>query len=123
MRSTISVADPDCLAAVRRYADVLAAAGLPVRIEETSIDDGWACETAVAVDWAAAEEEDDDWEADEDDWRDGEEDVQPAPGRGLDAGQGRLAEHYLRTMRFLAGDVDAARAWIGRRRRSRKKKG
>ena len=123
MRSTFSVADPDCTLAVRKYADELVAAGLPVRVEETSIDDGWTRETAISVEWGEVADSDDAWDAEDDEWGDGEEAVQPSIARGLDAGQGRLAEHYLRTLRFLAHNVDAARAWTGAGGRSRRKKG
>ncbi len=122
MRAILSVADPVCIDALRKYADELCAVGLPVRMEEVPIDDGWTHETTVCIEWGPTAEEAHDWEFEEDEWGGEAEDVRPSPGRGLDDGPSRLAEHYLRTMRFLARNVDAARASVAPARRSRKKK-
>jgi len=133
MRTILAVADPVCLDALRHYADALVAAGLPVRMEEVPVDDGWTHETTVCIDWGPTEEDAYDWECDEDDgggeeddardnWAIESEDVRDRSAPGLDDGPSRLAEHYLRTMRFLAGNVDAARATVSPARRSRKKK-
>jgi len=115
MRTILAVADPVCLDALRQYADALVAAGLPVRLEDVPVDDGWTHETAVRIDWGPTEEDAHDWECDEDDGDRQEDD-------GRDDGPSRLAEHYLRTMRFLARNVDAARATVTPARRPRKKK-
>jgi len=122
MRTILAVADRVCIDALRKYADELSAVGLPVRMEEVPIDDGWTHETAVCVEWGPTDDEAHDWEFEEDDWGGEGEDVRRWPARGLDDGPTRLAEHYLRTMRFLARNVDAARASVAAARRPRKKK-
>ena len=122
MRAIFAVADPVCMDALRKYAGELSAVGLPVRIEEVPIDDGWTHETAVSIEWGPTEEEAHDWEFEEDEWGGEGEDVRPSPGRGLDDAPSRLAEHYLRTMQFLARNVDAARASVAPARRPGKKK-
>jgi len=124
MRMLLSVAHAACLEAVRKYAAELGAAGLPVSIEEVAVDDGWTQETAVSIEWGTAGDVGEEWETEEDpdDFDDPEEAVHPPAERGLDDGQGRLAEHYLRTLQFLARNVEAAQAWTARTRRLRRKK-
>lgn len=124
MRTLLSVAHAACLEAVRKYAAELSAAGLPVSIEEVAVDDGWTQETAVSIEWGTAEEVGEEWEIedDSDEFDDPEEAGQPVAERGLDDGQGRLAEHYLRTLQFLARNVEAAQAWTARTKRPRKRK-
>ena len=124
MRAVLSVVDAACLDAVRKYAAELNDAGLPVRIEEVAVDDGWTRETAVSIEWGKrrSDPSQQDWEAEDDELENGEEAVQPPSQRGLDDGQGRLAEHYLRNLQFLARNVEAANTWLGRTCRARKKK-
>jgi hypothetical protein len=112
MHTVLSVVDADCLEAVRRYADVLSASGLPVRLEETAVDDGWTQETAVSIEWGPAEQAADQGGFEEDDdLGDDEGAVRPSQAAAPDDGRGRLAEHYLRNMQFLARNAQAARAW------------
>ncbi|NQT11397.1 MAG: hypothetical protein HQ582_01525 [Planctomycetes bacterium] len=122
MKTVLSVADAACLDAVRKYTAELGKAGLPVRMEELAIDDGWTRETAVSIEWGARETAGQDWELEDDELDDDEEAEGWASGRGLDDGQGRLAEHYLRTVQCLARDVETSKTWLGRTRRRRKKR-
>jgi hypothetical protein len=93
-----------------------------VRMEELAIDDGWTQETAVRIEWGVRETVGEDWELEDDELEDEEEANRDRSERGLDDGQGRLAEHYLRTVQCLARDVETSKTWLGRRRRSHKKK-
>jgi len=120
MHAVLSVIDADCLKAVRRYAETLGEAGLPVRLEETTVDDGWTQETAVSIEWAPAGQAADECEVEDDDLGDGDDAVPTSQAAASDDGRGRLAEHYLRNMQFLARNAQAARAWNRQRRRRRK---
>jgi len=122
MRTLISVDGPACLAAVRQYAGELRRAGLPVRIEEIPIDDGWTQGTALSIEWGAPEAAGQDWEVDDAELEGGEEAARRPSEQELDDGQGRLAAHYLRTLQLLARNAETARNWTDGRRRSRKKK-
>ena len=113
MRTILAVADPICLEAVEKYAAELARAGLPVRTDKVSLDDGWAEETAVRIEWGADKARGEDWEIEAEEPEDGEEAARLTRERCVGDGQRRLAAHYLRTAQFLARHVEAARTWIG----------
>jgi hypothetical protein len=122
MRTVLAVADPVCLEAVQQYAAGLAEAGMPVRTDEVPLDDGWGEQTAVEIVWGSEQAPGEDWEIEDESFEDGEEAARLKRERCPDDGQGRLAAHYLRTAQFLARHVEEAQAWIGSKRRSRKKK-